>query len=515
MAAGTSIADMMGALEDEAAGTGVAETGVSPTRKRKRVVTAKEEADDASRVGLPTTSSMGPWVRDEVAVKKKGADVAALPSMMMAAAAAAVAPRLADEWQPRPHVDPPPAAVAVKQEPGSAAEPPAAVAVNSRRSDEGSAAPEPPTKRQRQPESETKAPGDQQERKTSSRFVGVSWQTATGKWVARVGGQYVGCFDNEESAARTCDVAARRLRGMHAHGGESGTHQRWRLNFPTAAEGEAKAERAAVAAARAAAAVAARAANATAKSDAEAAEKADAAAAREVADREMVDRIISAMGDIATPVRRLAELLYAQALGALAAEISAQRAHAAKFRRGVFVAAVVIASRQRGQPRQIREVATVARIKTKLASECYKLVAAALGINTEDLQTRAPDLVRQICRRASIVDKQFVEAAKYCAVIVQLEEIGEGKAPTSLACASIYLVGKLCDATARGIGASLDELAGAASCTCITRAYAELYESRAAIVPALVARFPWIRVSATLHPPQACWRRYGRAQDAP
>ena len=71
------------------------------------------------------------------------------------------------------------------------------------------------------------------------KVVGVSWYKSKRKWGARIHHdgkqQHLGCFDDEQEAARAVDTAARRLRGDDAHRGQSGTH--WhRLNFPT--EGE-------------------------------------------------------------------------------------------------------------------------------------------------------------------------------------------------------------------------------------------------------------------------------------
>ena len=75
----------------------------------------------------------------------------------------------------------------------------------------------------------------------SSAFVGVHWNMRSGRWQAGIqqhdgSKHHLGCFDDEQEAARAFDDAARRLRskGM-AHGGRSGSHWQ-RLNFPTAAE---------------------------------------------------------------------------------------------------------------------------------------------------------------------------------------------------------------------------------------------------------------------------------------
>lgn len=62
-------------------------------------------------------------------------------------------------------------------------------------------------------------------RKSASRFRGVTWDKARGKWAAGVKIDYVrhnlGRFDNEEDAARAYDAAARVAFGEFA-----------RLNFP-------------------------------------------------------------------------------------------------------------------------------------------------------------------------------------------------------------------------------------------------------------------------------------------
>ena len=80
-----------------------------------------------------------------------------------------------------------------------------------------------------------------------SEFVGVSWDKKGRKWTAKImhgkKRQHLGCFDDEQEAARAVDTAARRLRGEHAHGGRAGSKSKWlRLNFPTKREaGRAKA----------------------------------------------------------------------------------------------------------------------------------------------------------------------------------------------------------------------------------------------------------------------------------
>ncbi len=73
-----------------------------------------------------------------------------------------------------------------------------------------------------------------------SRFAGVSWHAASGKWSVRLktAGKVhsLGCFNDEEAAARAFDVAARRLRGDEAHGGFKSRGATFLLNFPTASE---------------------------------------------------------------------------------------------------------------------------------------------------------------------------------------------------------------------------------------------------------------------------------------
>eukprot|EP01043_Picozoa_sp_COSAG02_P048043 COSAG02_NODE_4674_length_5106_cov_9.921310_2_plen_580_part_00 len=73
-----------------------------------------------------------------------------------------------------------------------------------------------------------------------SRFAGVSWHAASGKWSVRLktAGKVhsLGYFHDEEAAARAFDVAARRLRGDEAHGGFKSRRATWLLNFPTASE---------------------------------------------------------------------------------------------------------------------------------------------------------------------------------------------------------------------------------------------------------------------------------------
>ena len=68
------------------------------------------------------------------------------------------------------------------------------------------------------------------ERQGPSEFVGVSWNKKHRKWTAQIthegNQQHLGCFDDEQEAARAIDTAARWLRGDAAHGGrlENGGH---------------------------------------------------------------------------------------------------------------------------------------------------------------------------------------------------------------------------------------------------------------------------------------------------
>lgn len=64
---------------------------------------------------------------------------------------------------------------------------------------------------------------------STSRFLGVSWNTRAKKWVAQLqtfrNNQYLGAFGNEEDAARAYDTAAVRVFGEYA-----------KPNFPAAIE---------------------------------------------------------------------------------------------------------------------------------------------------------------------------------------------------------------------------------------------------------------------------------------
>jgi len=58
-------------------------------------------------------------------------------------------------------------------------------------------------------------------KKFSSRFKGVSFKRKSQKWVSYIGGLHLGCFNNEEEAARAYDEAAKKKYGEFAF-----------LNFP-------------------------------------------------------------------------------------------------------------------------------------------------------------------------------------------------------------------------------------------------------------------------------------------
>jgi len=50
----------------------------------------------------------------------------------------------------------------------------------------------------------------------TSRFKGVCWHNGAGKWMARVGGEYLGVFDKEEDAARRYDEEAQSMYGEYS-----------------------------------------------------------------------------------------------------------------------------------------------------------------------------------------------------------------------------------------------------------------------------------------------------------
>jgi hypothetical protein len=59
--------------------------------------------------------------------------------------------------------------------------------------------------------------GNCRKRKGASRFKGVSWHRATGKWRAQLGKVHLGIFTSEVEAACAYDEAARRQFGDFAH----------------------------------------------------------------------------------------------------------------------------------------------------------------------------------------------------------------------------------------------------------------------------------------------------------
>ena len=77
-------------------------------------------------------------------------------------------------------------------------------------------------------------------RPRTSAFTGIRLGKS-GKWEVGITHEgnvhYLGVYADEQDAARAYDAEARRLRGPHAHGGESlATGRKPKLNFPTAAE---------------------------------------------------------------------------------------------------------------------------------------------------------------------------------------------------------------------------------------------------------------------------------------
>ena len=86
-----------------------------------------------------------------------------------------------------------------------------------------------------QPAPAVKVPALLNSETMQSRFIGVSWRTKSGRYAnikGQQGNRFLGGFahEEEETAARAYDAAARQLRGPEAHGSQ------FQLNFPTADE---------------------------------------------------------------------------------------------------------------------------------------------------------------------------------------------------------------------------------------------------------------------------------------
>lgn len=52
---------------------------------------------------------------------------------------------------------------------------------------------------------------------STSKYLGVSWDRRLKRWVARIGKKHLGCFKDEDDAARAYDAASKRIYGEFAN----------------------------------------------------------------------------------------------------------------------------------------------------------------------------------------------------------------------------------------------------------------------------------------------------------
>lgn len=150
-------------------------------------------------------------------------------------------------------------------------------------------------------------------------------------------------------------------------------------------------------------------------------------------------------------------------------------------RLAIVSACIYLACRLQGAPRSLRELSTISGVQASIIAKCYKAILKTVETPRQALSTHVDsgDFMLRFCSNLSLpVEVQRI--ATNIAAVAKEKSITDGRNPTSIAAAAIYMASQVSD-TKRS-QREISEVAGCAEST-IKHSYRLMLSRAAELIP--------------------------------
>lgn len=162
-------------------------------------------------------------------------------------------------------------------------------------------------------------------------------------------------------------------------------------------------------------------------------------------------------------------------------QVHEQRKLRNRPRLAVVGACIYIACKIHGCPRNFRELSSISDVQARDIAKCYKVISRIMDKNRQELSMHVDsgDFMSRFCSNLGL-PREVQRVATHIAAVAREKSITDGRNPTSIAAAAIYMASQVSDT--KKSQKEISEVAGCAEST-IKHSYRLMLSRAAELIP--------------------------------